>query len=119
MAGVAGAKSPQPQTSWRREWDSNPRYPSGYTRSPGACLRPLVEFDHNMTNGRVAISVRVALVFYLMRWMRADLDPKGVGPEQSQIVLLNKASVDREKAALREETVRLVREAGVARLEVD
>ncbi len=42
-----------------------------------------------------------------------------VGPEQSQIVLLNKASVDRVKAALRKETVRLVREAGVARLEVD
>ena len=65
------------------------------------------------------LRARVALVFYLMRWMRADLDPKVVGPEQSQIVLLNKASVDREKAALREETVRLVREAGVARLEVD
>ncbi len=27
--------------SWRREWDSNPRYPCGYTRSPGAHLRPL------------------------------------------------------------------------------
>ncbi len=81
--------------------------------------RAAVEFDHNMTKGRVAISVRAALVFYLMRWMRADLDPKVVGPEQSQIVLLNKASVDRVKAALREETVRLVREAGVARLEVD
>ena len=51
------------------------------------------------------LRARVALVFYLMRWMRADLDPKGVGTEQSQIVLLNKASVDREKAALREETV--------------
>ena len=38
---VAGAKSLQPQTGWRREWDSNPRYPSGYTRSPGACLQPL------------------------------------------------------------------------------
>ena len=37
----AGAESLQPQTRWRREWDSNPRYPSGYTRSPGACLKPL------------------------------------------------------------------------------
>ena len=27
--------------TWRREWDSNPRYPFGYTRSPGACLQPL------------------------------------------------------------------------------
>jgi hypothetical protein len=38
---LAGAKSLQSQTCWRREWDSNPRYPSGYTRSPGACLKPL------------------------------------------------------------------------------
>jgi hypothetical protein len=26
---------------WRREWDSNPRNPFGFTRSPGACLQPL------------------------------------------------------------------------------
>src|SRR5262245_54045526 len=26
---LAAAQSPQSQTSWRREWDSNPRYPFG------------------------------------------------------------------------------------------
>ena len=28
---VAGAKSLQPETGWRRGWDSNPRYPCEYT----------------------------------------------------------------------------------------
>ena len=34
-------KAPSSMGTWRREWDSNPRYPFGYTRSPGACLQPL------------------------------------------------------------------------------
>ena len=55
-------------------------------------------------------------MYYLMRWMRVDLDPEVVGPKQSRIVLRNKESVDREKEAPREEALRLVREARVVRL---
>lgn len=78
-----------------------------------------VEFDHDMKNGRLLLSVRAALVFYLLRWMRADLDPRTAGPEQSRITLLNKASVDIKQAALREESARLIEEADVVRIEVD
>jgi hypothetical protein len=34
-------KSLQQQTRWRREWDSNPRYPYRYTRFPSVRLQPL------------------------------------------------------------------------------
>ncbi len=34
-------KSPQQQTEWRREWDSNPRYLLQYTRFPSVRLKPL------------------------------------------------------------------------------
>ena len=36
-----GQRTPETQTRWRREWDSNPRYPLGYTRFPSVRLRPL------------------------------------------------------------------------------
>ena len=29
----------------RREWDSNPRYPHGYTRSPGVPVQPLLHLS--------------------------------------------------------------------------
>ena len=39
--GTGSLANPAGRGPWRREWDSNPRYPFGYTRSPGACLQPL------------------------------------------------------------------------------
>ncbi len=29
----------------RKEWDSNPRYPHGYTRSPGVPVKPLLHLS--------------------------------------------------------------------------
>lgn len=46
LAAVSGGKSagigvPSLGLKWRRRWDSNPRYPSGYTPLAGERLRPL------------------------------------------------------------------------------
>ncbi len=51
--------SPETRTRWRREWDSNPRYPSGYTRSPGACLQPLGHLSVSICGGEGGIRTRV------------------------------------------------------------
>ena len=49
-ASTPGA--PPSAGTWRREWDSNPRYPFGYTHFPGACLQPLghLSFDPSETS---------------------------------------------------------------------
>src|SRR5690606_9246062 len=47
--------------TWRREWDSNPRYRFRYTRSPGACLKPLGHLSGRRTlaPGRPALDLPI------------------------------------------------------------
>jgi hypothetical protein len=78
--------------------------------------RTAVEIDHRMTDGRLLLSVRAALAHYLMRWMRVDLDPAAVNPEQIQIILLNKDSVEHQQRSLKQRTIELVEAAGLERL---
>lgn len=81
--------------------------------------RTAVEIDHKMKDGRLMLPVKAALAHYLMRWMRVDLDPEVVDPQQIQIILMNKEWVEQERASLKEGTMRLVEAAGVKRLGVE
>jgi hypothetical protein len=63
--------------------------------------RRSVELDYEMKNGKLEIRVRAALVHYIKRWLRLDLDPGQVRAEQLQVVLLNAAEVDRTVSELR------------------
>lgn len=60
----------------------------------------VVELDYGMKNGEVALSCRQALLFYVLRQLRLDGD-EGGRPEASQVVLKNKAKVQRFLAAVR------------------
>lgn len=87
-----------------RQWEEHVELEIGIHPEAPATQRPAIELDHGMKNGRLTISVRAALARYLMRWMRADLKPDVVGPELSQIVLLNCESVAAEVGALQEKS---------------
>ena len=79
--------------------------------------RTAVEIDHKMSRGRLLLPVRAALAHYLMRWMRVDINPEAVDPEQIQIVLLNKEAVAQCQAALKAKTRTLIERACVAILQ--
>jgi hypothetical protein len=54
--------------------------------------RRAIELDYGMTDGKAMLSCRQALLFYLLKHLRLDLDQPGT-PEAQQIVLLNEAEV--------------------------
>lgn len=54
--------------------------------------RRAIELDYGMTDGKATLSCRQALLFYLLKHLRLDLDQPGT-PEAQQIVLLNDVDV--------------------------
>ncbi len=68
---------------------------------PGLSLskRRAIELDYGMADGRVTLSCRQALLFYLLKHLRLDLD-KASSPEAQQIVLLNEKEVKASLAGL-------------------
>jgi hypothetical protein len=56
--------------------------------------RNAIELDYGMTDGRTVLTCRLALAFYVLRHLRLEAD-RGSTPEEQQIVLKNRASVDR------------------------
>ena len=93
------------------EIGTHPRLPSDQ--------RTAVEIDHKMTNGRLLLPVKAALAHYLMRWMRVDLDPEVVDPQQIQIILKNREWVEQERESLKDRTTQLVEAAGVEKMGVE
>lgn len=77
--------------------------------------RIAVEVDHNMVEGKLRLPVRAALAHYLMRWMRVDLNPDTVEPQQIQIVLVNKDAVIGQHAAIRKRATTKIENARVER----
>ena len=67
--------------------------------SPGQ--QKALELDYEMKKGRREIPVRAALVHYMRRWLRLDLDARQARPQQRQIVLLNAEEVEQQMAELR------------------
>jgi predicted DNA-binding transcriptional regulator YafY len=67
---------------------------------PGLSLskRRAIELDYGMEDGKATLTCRQALLFYLLKHLRLDIDQLGT-PEADQIILLNEAEV---KASLKE-----------------
>ncbi len=56
--------------------------------------RQAIELDFGMENGFIEVRTRICLAHYLERQLGLDLDPKILGPDRQQIVLINRAEVD-------------------------
>lgn len=102
-----------------REWEEQVELEIGIHPDAPATQRPAIELDHGMKDGRLTVPVRGALARYLMRWMRADLKPDVVGPELSQIALLNRGSVDPAVSELQERSCALCNDSHIVSLSVD
>jgi WYL domain-containing protein len=63
--------------------------------------RRAIERDFGMTNGVATIVSRVCLSYYVERQLALDLDPKYVPLERQQVVLLNRAEVEKVRMELR------------------
>ncbi len=61
---------------------------------PGLSLsmRRAIEIDYGMTDGTAILSCRQALLFYLLKHLRVELDQPGT-PHEQQIILLNAVEV--------------------------
>jgi predicted DNA-binding transcriptional regulator YafY len=69
---------------------------------PGLSLskRRAIELDYGMTEGTATLSCRQALLFYLLKHLRLDIDQTS-HPEAQQIVLLNEVDVKARLTELR------------------
>lgn len=54
----------------------------------------VVELDYGMVNGELAITTRVAFIYYLMKRLGLDIDPDIRRPQDQHIILLNKPEID-------------------------
>lgn len=63
--------------------------------------RRAIERDFGMVNGETTVVSRVCLSYYVERQLGLDLEPKQVSPERQQIVLLNRAEVEKVRRELR------------------
>ena|SRR5215475_13278645 len=61
------------RTNWRREWDSNPRYPLRYTRFPSVRLQPL----GHLSDLKQAPSLRSGFLLRAHARKAAQLQPLG------------------------------------------
>ena len=102
-----------------RQWEEQVELEIGIHPEAPETQWPAIELDHGMTDGRLVIPVRAALARYLMRWMRADLDPNVVGPKLSQIVLLNREAVEEEVDSLSNRGHSLCEEHEIVSLSAD
>ncbi|MGH0028476.1 MAG: helix-turn-helix transcriptional regulator [Myxococcota bacterium] len=84
-----------------RAWQTEVTLLVGVHRDLSEAQRRSVELDYEMTDGRLEIPVRAALVHYIKRWLRLDLDPDKVRPEQQQVVLVNRNEIDEVVSQLR------------------
>jgi hypothetical protein len=63
--------------------------------------RRAIERDFGMTNGEAGIVSRVSLSYYVERQLGLDLKPDQVTPERQQVVLLNRAELEKLRKELR------------------
>jgi WYL domain len=89
--GVAADNAaPEHDTAWNTELElvlaPHPKLSKAH--------RNAIELDYGMTEGRTSLTCRLALAFYVLRHLRLEADPVAP-PEQQQIVLKNRASVER------------------------
>lgn len=100
--GPGAASDVEWQTPVELVLQANPRLPSAHQR--------VVELDYGMRNGEVTLTCRQALLFYVLRQLRLDHD-EGGRPEASQVVLKNKAKVERFLAAVKASPARAEEES--------
>jgi hypothetical protein len=63
--------------------------------------RRAIERDFGMTNGEAGIVSRISLSYYVERQLGLDLKPDQVTPERQQVVLLNRAELEKLRKELR------------------
>lgn len=92
------------EISEQKESEIDPALDEGWTREITFRIAPhpdmnegarqAIELDFGMENGVVEVRTRICLAHYLERQLGLDLDPKTLGSDRQQIVLVNRAEID-------------------------
>jgi len=106
ILGVRGDRPADVEARDDRSWNTEIVLLVGVNPDLSPAQQKALELDYSMRKGRVEIPVRAALVHYMRRWLRLDLDPRQAKPEQRQVVLLNVEEVEQRMAELRGDGVR-------------
>lgn len=85
--GKLGPGTADPQAD--AEWHSEAVLEIGPHPDLSPTQRRAIEMDYGMSEGRVQIPVRRALLFYALKRLGLDTDPAARRPQDQQIVLLN------------------------------
>lgn len=98
---VDGSRTDSVDSSVDREWHTKVTLRIGPHPRMKEAQRRAIERDFGMTNGVVNVISRVCLSYYVERQLGLDLEPGQVPPERQQVVLLNRAEVDKIRKELR------------------
>jgi hypothetical protein len=104
LARFLAVRESKPHTvdsSADREWHTKVTLRIGPHPRMNEAQRRAIERDFGMTNGAVSIVSRVCLSYYVERQLALDLEPEQVPPGRQQIVLLNRAEVEKLRKELR------------------
>jgi len=83
------------------EWNQSVTMKIGPHPGLSDAAKKAIELDYGMDNGFLAVTTRLALLFYAERRMGLDFDPDTVSPNRQQIVLLNREEVEEAHSAIR------------------
>ncbi len=83
------------------EWNQSVTLKIGPHPGLSDAAKKAIELDYGMENGVLAVTTRLALLFYAERRMGLDFDPDTVSPNRQQIVLLNREEVEETHSAIR------------------
>ncbi len=83
------SRSTQMQTAADADWDEIVQLEIGPHPALSQNQKRVIELDYGMQNGRVAIAVRRALLYYALKRLGLDTDPAARKPQDQQIILLN------------------------------
>lgn len=83
------SRSTQIQTAADADWDKIVHLEIGPHPELSPNQKRVIELDYGMQNGRVAIPVRRALLYYALKRLGLDTDPAARKPQDQQIILIN------------------------------
>ncbi|MDO8433952.1 MAG: WYL domain-containing protein [Candidatus Binatus sp.] len=98
---VGESKPDSVDPSTDREWHTKVTLRIGPHPKMKAAQRHAIERDFGMTDGVVSVVSRVCLSYYVERQLGLDLASNLVPPERQQVVLLNRAEVEKVRKELR------------------
>ena len=97
ILNIRGSRQSETSPVDDRDWHSEVTLEVGPHPELSEAQSRVIALDYGMVDGRAEIKVRRALLYYALRSLGLDTDPRARRPQDQQIVLLNQGIVKRNE----------------------